>query len=939
MVGRVHEIGVLADAIAAARQGHGRVVVIEGEPGIGKTRLLDEVVARSRDDGFTVCRAACDDLTLARPFAALIAALGIDGDESDPDRAALSALVHESDAAAAALESRVSPGLEHRLIAAIGALVERLATRAPLLLAVDDLQWADVSTLAALRSIGRRAATLPMALVVSCRSGDGEPALNRATDDLLRAGGTLLAVGSLDDASVAALVTDVLDAEPSDVVLERVRGASGNPLFVIEYVRSIDRSEEPSDSTPVAFRSTVLRRLAALPETTQDALRVASLLGASFAPADLATACGTSVVELTRTLQPAIAGAILEDRPPVVSFRHALIRDAVYEHIPLSMRRELHREIARALAESSGDARTVAHHLGLAAAGEDPEAAAWMRRAASDVAQASPAVAVELLERARDLLPITSPLRVEVLADLALALAWSGRLAEAESLSRDVLARAADPAIAGAVRCGLVYALTWQGRPVEALGYATREADERLSESDATLLLAQTAVAHMWTFNLQAAASIAADAAAQAQRLGHELALCHALTVQSLVATFAGTPHDAVTLARRAVELADASSGGAAQLAHPRFFPGMPLLFLDRIDEAEETLQTGLGLAERLGLAWSEPLYHAFLAAKGFIVGDWDGAIAECDAALTVADDVGLHVGIIAAVSAWLATIQVHRDDIAGAQQTLGRALERLAETGPQLGMGPFNCARALVLEAEGHVDEAVALLQHAWDLFSAGAPPSAAGGARVMTDPWSAMALVRLCVATGDLPRAAALLPSIDHQSEATGTPFMRGQALRCRGLVEQDADTLVRAVALYRQCPRPHELASACEDAALALAAAGRVDEARPLWDDAVDLYEGLGADRDTARVRAELRRHGVRRGTRRPNVRAKVGWESLTDTELRVVALVASGLSNPDVAERLFISRYTVESHLKSVYRKLGISSRVELAAIASRHDRPG
>jgi DNA-binding CsgD family transcriptional regulator len=176
-------------------------------------------------------------------------------------------------------------------------------------------------------------------------------------------------------------------------------------------------------------------------------------------------------------------------------------------------------------------------------------------------------------------------------------------------------------------------------------------------------------------------------------------------------------------------------------------------------------------------------------------------------------------------------------------------------------------------------------------------------------------------------------MVPATDESAEAVGTPTGQAHGLRCLGLVEQDPDTLVRAVAVYRESPRPLERAEACEDSAELLAKAGRMEEAIALWDEAVGLYDGLGAERDLARVAAQLRQHGVKRGTRRRHVRATTGWESLTGTEHKVVGLVAQRLSNPEVAERLFISRHTVESHLKHIYRKLGLSSRRELAAMAA------
>jgi DNA-binding CsgD family transcriptional regulator/tetratricopeptide (TPR) repeat protein len=748
----------------------------------------------------------------------------------------------------------------------------------------------------------------------------------------LRDGAERVGLGPLDDDAVASLVADVLDESPSDTLLAQARGASGNPLFVIEYVRARATDGAADLSTPREFRLAVVRRLGALPESTRDVLRLASVLGTTFAPADLAVAAELPVLDVVALLQPALQASIVEDRGPRLAFRHALIRDAIYEHVPEAIRRELHRAVGRRLAAASAEAGVVAHHLGIAADAEDAEAVEWIRRAAQESMTRAPGIAVGLLEQAQSLLRAPSPVRDRVRADLAVALAWSGRLAEAEALSAEVLAGRPDPQLAGALRCGLVYALTWQGKPREARAHATPPNDEPLDARDAVLLRAEGAVASMWAFDLKTASREAAEVAEEARAIGHELALCHALTVQSLATTFA-RPQEAVALAREATAIADRSPTGEGHLAHPRFVPGLTLCFLDRLDEAEEMLRTGLQHAEELGLVWSFGLYHALLGVRGFIAGDWDGALAELDAALAAADEAGLHVGIIAAASAWMAVMQLHRDDLAGAQATLARALDRLAETGPQLGMGPFFWARAMVLEAQGNPGEALSLLQTSWDLFLAGGPEiNAAASAPVVTDPWSAMAMVRLCVQTGDFARATALLPSIDYQSEATATPFMQGQALRCRGLVEQDPDKVVAAVALYRQGPRPFELAAVCEDAGSLLASASRVEEAVAYWEEAIGLYERLDAERDASRVRSQQRLHGVRRGSRRRHVRATSGWESVTETERRVVGLVVQGLSNPEVAERMFISRHTVESHLKSIFRKLDVSSRVELVGVS-------
>lgn len=902
LVGRDREVDVLRAAIGAAGSGRGQVVLIDGEPGIGKSRLVASAVDDARAAGFEAFVAGCDDLAAPRPFGPLGAALRV-----DPDTLA--------DAAGAAS----TPGLQYRVVEALSAVVERLAEEAPLVLALDDLQWADASTLVAVRSIARRIETLPVLLIGAFRRGHQLAELHRVADDLLRADATRLALGPLDDASIATLVSDVLDEPPSEALLARVRGASGNPLFVIEYARSVQstgtietESSDPADE----FRATVLRRLATLPAATGETLRLAALLGVAFAPADLAVASGRTIIELTSSLHDALVSSIIEESGDHLAFRHALVHDAIYQQIPLGLRRQLHREVGRALAAAGSDALTVAHHLALGASTDDSEAVEWLRRAARGVAPRSPATAVELLERAEALLGPTSPVRDALLAERAVALAWSGRLADATALGVEILERRPAPEIAGPLRCGLVYALSWQGKPVEALRHAEIGPNEAIDERDAVLLLAEAAVASLFAFDFPAAAARAAEARATAERLDHERALCHALSVQAWVALFAGRPADAVEVGRRAVDLADRSTSGEANLAHPRFFAAQPLLAVD-FDEATELLRSGLRLAEQLGLAWSFPLYHSRLGAFWFISGDWDSAITECETALAVADEVGLHVASVAVSAAWLAAMQLHRDDLAAAERTMTIAMSKLAEEGPQLGIGVINWARALLHEARGEIDEALALLQQAWELYQAGGP---------VTDPWSTMLHLRLRVARGDLERAAALIPSVENQDHGL---------VRMHALVQQDPDALLHAVALYRQEHRNLDLAEACEDAALLLAAADRLDEAVLLWDESLEVYEHLGARRDIARVSAQLRQHGIKRGTRRQHVRATSGWESLTATELKVVDLVAQRLSNPEVAERLFISRHTVESHLKNIYRKLGLSSRSALAAEAARH----
>jgi DNA-binding CsgD family transcriptional regulator len=185
------------------------------------------------------------------------------------------------------------------------------------------------------------------------------------------------------------------------------------------------------------------------------------------------------------------------------------------------------------------------------------------------------------------------------------------------------------------------------------------------------------------------------------------------------------------------------------------------------------------------------------------------------------------------------------------------------------------------------------------------------------------------------DRARAAIVSDAAEAIADRGPVPMTRGVALYCRGLRDDDVDALAGSIEAFRRSGRALEPALASEATALALSRGDRLSEAKPLFRDAVEIYEGLGARRDAARVSASMRSFGIRRGSRAPRKRPSAGWGSLTPTEVEVVRLATRGLTNPQIAARLFVSRATVRTHLSHVFGKLGLESRVELAAEAAGH----
>jgi DNA-binding CsgD family transcriptional regulator len=235
--------------------------------------------------------------------------------------------------------------------------------------------------------------------------------------------------------------------------------------------------------------------------------------------------------------------------------------------------------------------------------------------------------------------------------------------------------------------------------------------------------------------------------------------------------------------------------------------------------------------------------------------------------------------------------------------------------------------AHACLLEAGGRVADAFALLDEYRD--------RAAQSGLTLESRAFGVDLVRLALASGERERARNVAAAVAEIAKNSEIPSLTGAALHCHGLVEDDAGILHAAATAYAHGSRPLELALASEDAGTAFVRQGMTGQARPLLDQAIEIYERLGAARDLARAEAVQRGAGIRRGRRGTRGRPQIGWDSLTPTEHTIAVLVAEGMSNPQIGDRLYVSRRTVQTHLAHVFAKLDITSRAQLAALVSQH----
>jgi DNA-binding CsgD family transcriptional regulator/tetratricopeptide (TPR) repeat protein len=927
LFGREAELAYIDDSLDGVLAGRSQLVIVEGETGIGKTRLLAACFADARARDFTVLHACGDELGQHIPFGVVVEMLELRSSSPDPRCAALSRLLRGAKSDRKHLEFRI---LDDAL-----SIVEELAIESPLAIAMDDLQWVDSSSLLALAFLARQSAPLRLAVIVAVRPPPWPCPVNQFFKSVARLNPSRLHLGPLSDQAVTALVTALAGGQPGPHLRQLIDGAAGNPLFVRELIEALNQegSLQATDGAqeligkplPIAFQELVVGRVNSLPQPTADALRLASVFGSDFACADLATLLDRSAVETAATLGPALHDGLLGSRTSRLAFKHALVRDAVYDRMPRSVRSALHRQIGGLLARRGADATQVATHFGLGVEDDNTEALEWLLRVAREAVSRSPGATVELLDRVIALAAPNHPYREQMLAERATALACSGREDEAIRECRKLLLTYGGGLLEPRLRLCLAHALLVQGRWAESARELEGLAGEAgLEQAERVRLLGDAALARAHNGELQQAVVLAHEARRLAERLGDDLGLSVALSSLAVVARFEARHSDSVDLSREALAMGLRSQSPDALLRPTAIWLGLGLVETDRFEEALAVLQQGRRRCEEADLHWQLPLYHDAVGTMQFYAGDWDDAVAEMETCIATAEDCGAPWWAVPA-NCILAYIAIHRDQDSLAEGALTSA-ERAAEssTNSEFGSNGVLWVRGLSHEAHGDVHAALSVLTQGWQATAR------SGFLPQYLIVGSDMVRVALAAGRPDLARAAA--KTVEEVASRTGVGRAVGIGLLCRGLAEGDPSRLLEAVARLKQSPRRADLACAFEAAGACLAIQPATTEAVALLDQALSEYRRMGAHRDAARVVAILRRLGVRRGGAGHAQRPAQGWAALTPTELRVTGLASQGLNNPEIGRRLFISRRTVGTHLSHIFNKLEVSSRVELAAMS-------
>ena len=926
---RTDELAVLDAALLAAQAGHGALTLIEGPPGIGKTELLAAAAARARDRDMLVLPARAGELERSFPYAVvrqLFEAVVTRAERARRDQILSGAAVHAASvvdpqaptASVAAEPSAVLHGLYW--------LTANLTATRPALLVIDDLHWSDSASASWLVYLARRIEGLPVALLLGARTvepGARDPLLDqlRATEGLQHIEPTRLSLAGVDELARAALGEQVDEAFSAAChVVTR-----GTPFYVAELLRALARDgvagtagdvEAIAGLTPRAVVDATLARLGRLPPAARSVAEAVALLEPVAELRWIAALTGLDSEAVAVTADSLLALGLLRSVAPC-RFEHPILRSAVESEISPARRGQLHLSAARSLAAADMPVDAVgAHLMQTPPLGEPWIASALGRAAAQASARGAPAGAVAYLQRALAERP-TPRQRRALLVDLGKAESQI-HSPQAPSHLREALALAESPDEVAAVALWLGQALHHSGALDEAYATLSDIVDPSAGQStDAILeleayLLSIATLAGRMPETARRAASLEARTPPASPIAG---AVAATLAFRE---AFGGVPRQRV---RQRVQraLADIQRGSASS-SHlaDRQAPGMTLIWIDELGRALELSTELLASAARMGRMQTFEIFSALRAYALQRRGDLADAAADIEPIIAPAP----HAKTLG-FSEFSALIVHVRLLIDAGQADLAEAWARAARLPPGFERGFMTAllhhAQGAAQLAQGKFDEATATLTQLGELCDATGLESPA------VVPWRSD--LALALAGGDRHDEGVQLALTELRlADQCDIDRARGHALRALGLLrggERGLHDLAAAVQAFERSPARLELGWASYELGAALRRANRRREARAPLDRALDLALACGAQLLADRARQQLQALGAR-----PRSVMLTGAESLTPSELRVCRLAAGGLKNTDIAQTLFVSLKTVETHLRSSYRKLDITSRGQL-----------
>lgn len=928
---RDREITLLRNAVDEAADRRGSLVAIEGPAGAGKTTLLTRARELAEAAGLEVYTARGGELEGDFPFG--IARQLFEGrlaraPDSDRDAAFAGSAGLGRDVLGLGTHSGEDDGRDRTLPALHGLywLTANLAAREPLAILIDDVQWADVQSVQWLEYLARRLADLPVLVVIARRLGEARAAV--VLDELgLDPATVLLQPAPLSTDAVAALLHELLGQDPEPEFAGACEHATGGNPFLLRELGIALRDEgvapvaanagRVTDVTVVDVSRSVIRRLRRLSPDALKLAQAAAVLGRG-APLPVAAALAGLDEQRGAAALDALARADLIRPETTIEFVHPLIRQAIYGEQHPAERALTHRAAAALLRDSGASPEAVASHLLETEPAGDPSTVQWLSDAAGSVfASGTPAAAVPYLERA-----LREP------PDPARRGALLHRLGRAQLLSAthdavDTL----DEAIAlvtGQERMEALHdrahALGLSGRLPEALD-AWSSAAEAAADVDpaAAREMTHTRLGIALLMPATSDAAYAELARAEVPSSGDTLASARLLASVAQGRAFTNEPRAEVSdLVERALSdftLADAAGDNFIQFAQAVW----TAMFCGLLDLAAQHAHRALDRARERGLQIDFQLSSGLLALVEYARGRlWRAEAHGRDALGAAAGDVNQ------VMLPWSLAALIHpMIEREGVEEAV-RLMDEHDMWGEKINWSIVSYP----LLVRGRLRMALGRNREAVDDFRMHAElDRRAGRANHAHTPRRSSQALALHALGEDLDEARRLVEEELELARAFGSPRETGPALRAAGLLEGGEAGLAllsESVDELREAPFEFELARSLAELGAATRRAGQRSAAREVLAEALDLADRCGALTLADRVRSELRAAGAR-----PRRTRESGPSSLTATERRIAELAASGMTNREIAQAQFVTTKTVETHLGSVFRKLGVSGRGRLA----------
>jgi DNA-binding NarL/FixJ family response regulator len=963
LVGRADELGSLERLLDELDRGRPGAIGLVGEPGIGKTRLLRQLAVLAEARGYLVLAGSASELEHDLPFSVFVDALDEYVGGLEPKRIAVldndvqAELAHVLPSLSALAAGR-EVALQHeryRTHRAVRELLERLAAPMPLVLVLDDVHWADSASIELLGALLRRPAAAAVLIGLALRPRQTPERLSAALERAHRDGAlTHIELGALSPAEARALLGEALDPAQTAALYQE---SGGNPFYLEQLARGLERTvgaacaaAELSSAieVPSAVGAALTEELALLSKPARLVLEGAAVAGDPFEPELAAASAGTSEDSTMDALDELLQLDLIRQTsvPRRFRFRHPLVRRAVYEMTRGGWRLRAHERCADALTARGAAAAARAHHVERSARQGDIGAVAVLRGAGEAAARLAPESAARWFGGALRLLPQTTPAeeRVELLLARAETLVAAGHFAEGHEALLEAMA------IASGLRSTTRATVATACAGVERLLGRNEQAHERLVSELSALpepasvesirLLIELTLNEFYRSRYQSMHHWAERALSAAEQLGDPPLMAAALAMPALAHAMTG-----------ATEQARSHRAEAAVL-------------VDRLSDDE--------LSHRVDAA-------GWLAASELYLDLYAEADVHASRALTIARATGRGDSLFGPYQI-LPRIWYVRAKLAEATELLDGAIEaaRLLGTPPALAGNLFN--RSVIAVAVGELDLALATAREgveltrdldegfvtAWAavrlagaLLETGEPEQAvellldsAGGEELTLIPggWRAYCLELLARCwlglnrRSDAERAAACARVT---AAAVGLPLAASWADRAAAAVALHAGDTARATEralasadAAREVGAPIEAALSRTLAGRALAQSGQSDRAVAELQHAAAAFDACGALRYRQRAERVLGKLGHRPHRRtRPGKTDGTGIESLTERELQVARLVVDRKTNPQIAAELFLSQKTVETHLRNIFNKMGVTTRVALARDVERTNQTG